>query len=169
MYPARANSPGILTNNVMVGKLDDISHLHALKEVSQYFQNNDSRKSKIGITFEDFKTISEGIPMLKNQDEMALSETFRSIDLDSSGYLNIREFRKFYSDMNLRRKTVILEPYPEKDLSQLKGLAFCQKYMYMSLETHETFLGMIFGPMIFILILFSVSCIFLATIPDLRG
>jgi len=110
----------------MVGKLDEISHFHTYEMIYPYFKD---KKDKVGIDFEEFMKISKNIPMLQHQDKETLLRTFNRIDLDESGDLNIGEFRKFYSDLNVRWKAKQFEPYPGKSLQQLTGARFVKKYL----------------------------------------
>merc|ERR550534_3482087 len=102
----------------MVGKLGEMSHLPTLAMVYPYFKD---KKTTLGIDLEEFIKISKNIPMLKDQDKETLVKTFKRIDLDDSGDLNISEFQTFYADLNLRWKTRHFEPYPGKTVQQLKG------------------------------------------------
>lgn len=156
----------LLTQNAMVGKLHEMSRRTTLKEVFTYFKGVD--KDTGAINFEEFKKISKNIPILRDQDEDMLKETFMKIDVDLSGDLTISEFHSFYANIMLLKKPK-LEPYPEKNLSDLKGIKYLRKYLWLTLDTHETELGKICGPAMFFLIIFSVMSLCLATAPELEG
>jgi hypothetical protein len=156
----------LLTQNAMVGKLHEMSRRTTLKEVFTYFKGVDNDTG--AINFEEFKKISKNIPILRDQDEDMLKETFTKIDVDLSGDLTISEFHSFYATIMLLKKPKI-EPYPEKNLSDLKGIKYLRKYIWLTLDTHETELGKICGPAMFFLIIFSVMSLCLATAPELEG
>jgi len=154
----------LLTQNAMVGKLHEISHRHTLKEVFKHFKGVE--KDMGVINFEEFKKIAKNINFLKDQDEAELQETFKKIDVDSSGDLTISEFHSFYAGMKLVKKPK-LEPYPGQVLLELRGFAYVRKYIWLTLDTHETHLGKFLGPAIFFLIIFSVLSLCIATVPQL--
>jgi len=60
-----------------------------------------------------------------------------------------------------------LIPYPGKKLNELSGFPFLRQYLYFTLDTYETRLGQFCGKFIFFLILISVVCYCLGTIPSL--
>lgn len=53
-------------------------------------------------------------------------------------------------------------------LADLRGFAFIRKYIWMTLDMHETYLGKICGPMMFLLIVLSVLSYCFATVPQLH-
>jgi len=159
------SAPNLLTQNAMVGKLHEISHRKTLKEVFHHFKGVD--KDLGVINFEEFKKLAQKIPILKDQNTSSLLETFRKIDIDSSGDLTISEFHTFYAQMKLSKKPKQFQPYPDIDLVDLKGLAFVRKYIWLTLDTHETSLGKICGPTMFFIIVFSVLSYCVATVPQL--
>jgi len=57
-----------------------------------------------------------------------LLETFKKMDKDSSGYVTMQEFHSFYVEV-METEMPGLEPYPEKELGDLEGLAYARKYL----------------------------------------
>jgi len=96
-----------------------------------------------------------------------LLETFKKMDKDSSGYVTMQEFHSFYVEV-METEMPGLEPYPEKELGDLEGLAYARKYLWLTFDTHETELGKICGPGMFCLIIFSVLSLCVATVPQLK-
>lgn len=96
-----------------------------------------------------------------------LLETFKKIDVDSSGYVTMHEFHKFYVDV-INNEKPRLDPYPELNLSDLAGLAYARKYLWLTFDTHETELGKVCGPAMFFLIVFSVLSLCVATVPQVK-
>jgi len=158
-----------LTRNVMVEKLNQISKRKAVEETLNKFRGLDKDDNNL-INLEEFLMIAKKIPMLRNRAESTLKETFRKIDVDASGELTISEFQSFYTELKmLKKKPKELTPYPKIELSELKGLKFIRKYLWLSFDTYDTKLGKVCGPLIFTLILVSVLSWCLATIRPLAS
>jgi len=158
-----------LTHNVMVEKLNQISKRKVVEESLNQFRGWDVDDNNL-INLQEFILMAQKIPMLKDSDISMLEETFRKIDVDASGELNISEFQSFYTELKMmKKKPKELTPYPMMKLSELQGIAFARKYIWLSLDTYTTELGKIFGPLIFSLILISVMSWCLATISSLEN
>jgi len=89
------------------------------------------------------------------------------MDVDHSGDVTVSEFHRYYTQMKSLKKPLILEPYPGKDVWDLKGLALVRKLIWITLDTHETLLGKFIGTMMFLVIIFSVLSYCIATVPHL--
>jgi len=100
-----------LTKNAMVGKLYDMSMNKCFKKSVMNFRIADTDHSN-SISLDEFLKLAENIPVLKGRDKGALVETFKKIDVDSSGGLNIAEFHSFYADLKMSTKTSNVTPYP---------------------------------------------------------
>jgi len=160
----RKSVANLLTQNAMVGKLHEISHRQTFKEVFQQFNKGNGVTS---INFEEFKKLAKRIPILKNEDDISLEETFNMMDADASGDVTISEFHRVYTQMKRLKKPPSLEPYPGIDVQDLKGFALVRKFIWITLDTHETLLGRIIGTLMFLVIIFSVLSYCIATVPHL--
>jgi len=112
-----------LTNNIMVGKLNDMSRNKCLKSALAEFQGGDKDHSN-SINLEEFLKLAKNIPVLKGRDTFTLKETFKKIDVDANGALNISEFHSFYADLKMLTKTSNLIPYPNVCLEKLEGFRY---------------------------------------------
>jgi len=157
-----------LTQNAMVGKLNDLSRNKHIKSSVRQFQGGDKDKSNC-INIEEFLKMAQNIPVLRGKNKATLEETFRKIDVDASGGLNISEFHRFYAELKMRKKTSNLIPYPDKDLEELEGFPYWRKYIWITFDTYNTRIGKLCGPIIFFLIFLSVVTYCLETIPMLNG
>jgi len=157
-----------LTQNAMVGKLNDLSRNKHIQSSVRQFQGGDKDHSN-NINMEEFFKMAQNIPVLRGKDRALLEETFRKIDVDASGGLNISEFHSFYAELKMLKKTSNVIPYPDKDLKELKGFPYYRKYIWITFDTYDTRVGKICGPIIFFLIFLSVVTYCLETIPTLNG
>jgi len=110
----RKSAANLLTQNAMVEKLNEIAHRRKFKEVFKQFNRED--KCTGAINLEEFKKLAKSIPILKDEDDITLQETFKKIDVDSSGDLTISEFHRFYTQMKRLKRPPSLQPYPGKEL-----------------------------------------------------
>jgi len=117
-----------LTNNAMVGKLNDMSRNKCLKSSVREFHGGDKDHSN-SINLEEFLKLAKNIPVLRGRGHVALVETFNKIDVDASGALNISEFHSFYAELKMLTKTSNLIPYPNYGLEKLKGFQYYRKYI----------------------------------------
>jgi len=156
-----------LTKNAMVGKLYDMSMNKCIKKSLMKFRVADTDDSNT-ISLSEFLKLAKNIPVLKGRDQGALVETFKKIDVDSSGGLNISEFHSFYADLKMSTKTSNLTPYPNWDLDDLTGFCYWRKYIWKTFDTYDTRAGRVCGPIIFFLIFLSVITYCLETIPKLN-
>jgi len=157
-----------LTQNAMVGKLNDLSRNKHIQSSVKQFQGGDKDHSN-NINMEEFFKMAQNIPVLRGKDEAILEETFRKIDVDASGGLNISEFHSFYAELKMLKKTSNVTPYPDIDLKELKGFPYYRKYIWVTFDTYDTRVGKICGPIIFFLIFLSVVSYCLESIPKLNG
>jgi len=163
---AASGKESALTNNIMVGKLNDMSRNKCLESALSKFQGGDKDHSN-SINLEEFLKLAKNIPVLKGRGRSTLVETFEKIDVDASGALNISEFHSFYADLKMLTKTSNLIPYPDNDLDDLKGFRYYRKYIWMTFDTYDTRIGKVCGPIIIFLIFLSVVSYCLETIPKL--
>jgi len=158
-----------LTHNVMVEKLNQISKRKAVEESLNKFRGWDIDDNNL-INLEEFILMAKKIPMLRDRDIATLEETFKKIDVDASGELNISEFQSFYTELKMmKKKTKELAPYPSMELNELQGTAYVRKYIWLSFDSYNTNLGKVCGPLIFSLILISVMSWCLATMRTLEN
>jgi len=156
-----------LTNNAMIGKLESINRQNSLYDMVHTFKCWDKDKSN-AISFPEFIRMAKKIPMLREKNEATLKKIFENIDVDDSGAITIPEFRILWNEVPKLSK-ISMVPYPDKNLDQLRGVAFLRQYLYYTLDLYETNLGKYCRYTMFFLILFSVSCYCLETVPSLKG
>jgi len=73
IFRRQSVAKNLLTQNPMVGKLYEINHRETFKEVFQQFKKGENVTL---INLEEFKKLAKRIPMLKDQDESSLENTF---------------------------------------------------------------------------------------------
>lgn len=165
MGPERKSST--LTNNSMIRKLEAINDQTALHGTLRTFKTWDADKDN-SINFTEFVIMAKKIPLLEDKDEEALKEIFRNIDIDANGTLSIREFGKFWNELPTFGNVCMI-PYPDKKLQELKGFQYVRQWLYYTLDTYETPLGIYCGYIMFLLIVLSVTCYSLETINSLSN
>merc|ERR1719419_1080210 len=158
-----------LTQNAMVGKLNDLSRNRLMQESVKHFKGWDKDDSKT-ISLEEFTKMAKNIPMLKGKDKSSLEETFRKIDVDESGDLTISEFHSFYTELKMKKKRKSnLIPFDGIELSELQGFPYIRKYIWITFDTYDTKLGKLCGPIVWFLISVSALSYGIETIPKFQN